>query len=41
MIRPASEISLVPTEIPATPVKAWMMGKKEPLANSGASSTLV
>ena len=41
IIRPAKEISLVPTLTPATFENAWMTGKKDPLASSGASSTLV
>ena len=40
-MRPASEMSLVPTEIPAGRVNARMIGRNDALANSGASSTLV
>ena len=40
-MRPASEMSLVPMEIPAGLAKALMIGRKDALASSGASSTLV
>jgi hypothetical protein len=41
MIRPASEISFVPTDTPAATAKRLMIGKKDALASSGASSTIV
>jgi hypothetical protein len=41
MIRPASEMSLVPTLTPAADAKERMMGSRDALANSGASSTIV
>ena len=41
MMRPASEISLVPTEMPAGAVKARMIGSSDADAICGASSTLV
>jgi hypothetical protein len=40
-MRPASEMSLVPTLIPAAAAKLWMIGRSEAEASSGASSTLV
>ena len=40
-MRPASEMSLVPTETPAARAKLWMIGRSEAEASSGASSTLV
>jgi hypothetical protein len=40
-MRPASEMSLVPTETPAAAAKRRMIGSREALASSGASSTLV
>jgi hypothetical protein len=41
MMRPASEMSFVPTDTPAAAAKLWMIGRSEALASSGASSTLV
>ena len=41
MIRPASEMSRVPTVTPAAEAKARMIGKSEAEAICGASSTLV
>ena len=41
MILPASEISFVPTRIPTGLVKAWIIGRNDALASSGASSTFV
>ena len=40
-MRPASEISLVPTLTPAALANRWMIGSSEAEASSGASSTLV
>ena len=40
-MRPASEMSLVVTSMPAGAVKAWMMGKNDAVASSGASSVRV
>ena len=40
-MRPASEMSLVPTSIPAALAKVRMIGSSEALASSGASSTMV
>ncbi len=40
-MRPASEMSLVPTDTPAAEANFWMIGKKDADASSGASSTLV
>ena len=41
MIRPAREMSLVPTVTPAAEANERMMGSSDALANSGASSTIV
>jgi hypothetical protein len=40
-IRPATEMSLSATSIPADAVKVRMIGKKEAVANKGASSVRV
>ena len=41
MTRPASEMSRVSTATPATPAYAWMIGRNEYVASSGASSVCV
>ncbi len=41
MIRPASEMSRASTRTPAGAVNAWMIGRKEYVASSGASSVRV
>ena len=41
MIRPASEMSRDSTLTPAGAVNAWMIGRKEYVASSGASSVRV
>ncbi len=40
-MRPASEMSFMPTETPAAAAKRRMIGSSDALASSGASSTLV
>ena len=41
MIRPASEMSRVSTATPAVAAYAWMIGRNEYVASSGASSVCV
>ena len=41
MIRPASEMSRVSTSTPALAAYAWMIGRNEYVASSGASSVWV
>ena len=41
MIRPAREMSRVSTATPACPAYAWMIGRNEYVASSGASSVWV
>jgi hypothetical protein len=41
MMRPASEMSFVPTADARRAAKLWMIGRSEAEASSGASSTLV
>ena len=41
MIRPARDMSFVPTLTPAAAAKVRIIGSKDALASSGASSTIV